>query len=94
MAAINEAGGELRERGFTLRADAFVFLHVNLRLLVVAPWLALWGPDADVGAIDRVIRLDLERVLRLATEEASEAGEREVSANAVSKPSRSYARNW
>lgn len=83
VSVIDEAWDRVQDRGLTLRADAFVFLHMNLRLMVVDPWVGLRGSDADVGEIELMIRNDLARALSLAAERASRAEDEAVSANAV-----------
>ena len=77
---IDGLGAELGERGYMLRADAFVFLFVNLRVMAIFPWAGLRMRAADSTEIALIIRNDLQRVLQLFAERARDGV---LSANAV-----------
>ena len=83
VATIDEGRIALQERGFTLRADAFVFLYVNLRVMVVLPSVGrqVAAEDAQEMLVP-VIRGDIGLVFGRVMQSAG-AEDEAVSANAV-----------
>lgn len=77
---IDECRTELREQGFTLRADAIVFLYVNLRAMVVLPSGGSQMPDDVREKLASMIRGDMSLVFSRVMDNAADG---EVSANEV-----------
>lgn len=78
-----EAAEILKPNGVVLRSDAFLFLIVNLRIMIIDPWQYTREQPLPESELVELLRNDIRMIYREVVQRSVDEKHEEVSANSI-----------